>query len=101
VGQVPNVPELAGILGCRVASLPLTYLGLLLGAAFKSKLLWAGVVEKMDKRLAGWKRLYLSKRGRVTLIKNTLSSLPTYFLSLFPIPKSVAHRLEKLQRDFL
>jgi hypothetical protein len=35
------------------------------------------------------------------LINNTLSNLPTYFLSLFPIPVGVANRLEKLQRDFL
>uniref|UniRef100_A0A2N9GTW6 Reverse transcriptase domain-containing protein n=1 Tax=Fagus sylvatica TaxID=28930 RepID=A0A2N9GTW6_FAGSY len=100
VVQVPNVPEMAGILGCQVASLPLKYLGLPLGASFKSKVLWDRVVEKMEKHLAGWKRLYLSKGGRVTLIKSTLSSIPTYFLSLFPIPMSVANRLEKLQRDF-
>jgi hypothetical protein len=37
----------------------------------------------------------------VTLIKSTLSNLPTYFLSLFPISVSVAYRLEKLHRDFL
>ena len=37
----------------------------------------------------------------MTLIKSTLSSLPTYFLSLLPIPAGVAHRLEKIQRDFL
>jgi exonuclease III len=101
VGPVPNVPELAGILGCSVASLPLTYLGLPLGASFKMKSIWAGVVERMEKRLAGWKRLYLSKGGRVTLIKSTLSSIPTYYLSLFPIPMSIACRIEKLQRDFL
>jgi len=47
------------------------------------------------------KRMYLSKGGRVTLIKSTLSNLPTYFLSLFPIPSSVASRIEKLHRDFL
>jgi hypothetical protein len=58
-------------------------------------------VKKMEKRLARWKRLYLSKGGRVTLIKSTLSSIPTYFLSLFPIPMSVAHKIEKLQQDFL
>ena len=29
------------------------------------------------------------------------SSLPTYFLSLFTIPKSVAARLESIQRNFL
>ena len=101
MGPVPNVPELAGILGCSVASLPLTYLGLPLGASFKMKSIWARVVEKMEKRLVGWKRLYLSKGGRVTLIKSTLSSLPTYYLSLFPIPMSIACKIEKLQRDFL
>jgi hypothetical protein len=47
------------------------------------------------------KRMYLSKGGRVTLIKSTLSNLPTYFLSLFPIPSSVVSRIEKLHRDFL
>jgi hypothetical protein len=59
------------------------------------------IVEKMGRKLAGWKKMYLSKGGRLTLIKSTLSNLATYFLSLFPIPMSVAHRLEKLQRDFL
>jgi hypothetical protein len=35
------------------------------------------------------------------LIKSTLSNLPTYFLSIFPIPVGVANRLEKFQRNFL
>ena len=35
------------------------------------------------------------------LIKSTLSNLPTYFLSLFPIPASVANQIEKLQWNFL
>ena len=52
-------------------------------------------------QLAGWKRMYLFKGGKVTFIKSTLSSLPTYFLSLFPIPIKVAKRMEELQRDFL
>jgi hypothetical protein len=55
----------------------------------------------VEQRLAGWKRLYLSKGGKLTLIKSTLSNLPTYYLSLFPLPMSVAWRIEKLQRDFL
>jgi hypothetical protein len=45
--------------------------------------------------------MYLSKGGMVTLIKSTISNLPTYFLSLFPLPASVANRIEKLHRDFL
>ena len=35
------------------------------------------------------------------LLKNMLSSLLTYFLSLFTILTHVANKIEKLQRDFL
>ncbi|KAJ9689707.1 hypothetical protein PVL29_012417 [Vitis rotundifolia] len=62
---------------------------------------WEGVEERMRRRLARWKRQYLSKGGRITLIKSTLASIPVYQMSIFRMPKSVAKRLEKLQRDFL
>ena len=42
-----------------------------------------------------------TKGGRLTLLKSTLSSLPTYYLSLFTIPQHVADRLERIQRNFL
>jgi hypothetical protein len=45
--------------------------------------------------------MYLSKGGRVTLIKSTLSNLPMYFMSLFPFPVSVANYLEKVSMRFL
>jgi endonuclease/exonuclease/phosphatase family metal-dependent hydrolase len=101
VGDVPHLEELVQLLGCKQSVLPMQYLGLPLGATFKEMAIWNPVLERVEKRLASWKRLYLSKGGKVTLIKSTLSSIPTYFLSLFPIPARVANRLEKLQRDFL
>jgi hypothetical protein len=101
IGQVEDVDYLAHILGCRHGSLPMTYLDLPLGASFKSISIWNGVLEKVEQRLASWQTLYLSKGGRVTLIHSTLFSIPTYYLSLFPIPVSVAKRPERLQREFL
>ena len=101
VGEVHNLDVLVGLLGCRHSSLPLKYLGLPLGTKFKELSIWNPILEKTERRLVGWKRLYLSKGGKVTLIKSTLSSLPTYFLSILPIPRKVANRMEKLQRDFL
>lgn len=59
------------------------------------------IIERMKKRLARWNTLYLSKGGKVMLIKSTLSSLPTYFMSLFPIHVNVANCIEQLQRNFL
>jgi hypothetical protein len=35
------------------------------------------------------------------MLKSTLSNLPTYYLSLFPIPVGVVKRFERLQREFL
>ena len=77
IGEVNNVHALATILGCRVGALPMTSLGMLLGASNKSPSIWNPILEKIERRLAGWKKLYLSKRGRLTLLKSTLSSLPT------------------------
>uniref|UniRef100_A0A2N9GI39 Reverse transcriptase domain-containing protein n=1 Tax=Fagus sylvatica TaxID=28930 RepID=A0A2N9GI39_FAGSY len=82
VGKVPNLEDLAG-------------------ANFKSKSISDPILEKMGHKLSGWQRMYLSKGGKVTLIKSTLSSLPTYFMSLFLNPASVALRIDKIQRDFL
>ena len=101
VGTVVHLQHLADILCCRTGTLPLLYLSLPLGASFKASSIWNPILEKIERRLAGWKRIYLSKGGRLTLLKSTLSSLPTYYLSLFTIPKHVAARIEKLQRDFL
>ena len=98
VGEVNNLDALANILHCRVGSLPMKYLGMgmPLGTSFKTASIWNPILKKMEKKLSGWKRLYLFKGGRLMLLKSTLSSLPTYFLSLFTIPKVVAARLESI-----
>ena len=96
VGAVHNIELLVAVLGCKQGSLPMKYLGLSLGEKFKDKTIWNPILEKMERKLAGWKKLYLSKGGRVTLIKSTLSNLPTYYLSLFPIPALVANRIARL-----
>jgi hypothetical protein len=101
VGEVPNLSDLDESLCCHIGELPLSYLEMPLGASYKATAVWNPILEKMERRLLGWQKLYLSKGGRLTLLRSTLSSLPTYFLSLFTIPISVAHRIEKLQRDFL
>ena len=80
IGEVVDVHALAEILGYRVGTFPMSYLGMLLGASHNSPSIWNPILEKIEWKLAGWKRLYLSKGGRLMLLKNTLSSPPTYFL---------------------
>ncbi|RVW80749.1 putative ribonuclease H protein [Vitis vinifera] len=101
VGEVDEVDEMATELGCRVGQLPVVYLGLPLGAPNKASSVWYGMEERVRRRLALWKCQYISKGGRITLIKATMASMPLYQMSLFRMPKTVARRLEKLPRDFL
>jgi hypothetical protein len=80
-----------------VSSLPVKYLGLPLGASCKVKYIWDDII----------------KSDRITLIKSTLSNLPTFCFVLFgfffcvcacvshfPHPLGLTNRIEKLEWDF-
>ena len=61
IGDVAQLEVLTNILGCKLSFLPITYLGLPLGATFKDRKVWDGVLLRIQNRLAGWKGRYLSK----------------------------------------
>ncbi|RVX07794.1 hypothetical protein CK203_021806 [Vitis vinifera] len=67
IGDVEEVDELAVELGCRVGQLPAVYLGLPLGVSNKAVSGWDVVEEKVRRRLALWKRQYISKGGESLL----------------------------------
>lgn len=87
MGCTSNVGDLVGVLNCEVASLPISYLGLPLGAKSFSMAIWNPVIKRMSRKISGWKGQYLSKGGKVVLLKSALASVPIYFLSLFQAPK--------------
>ncbi|XP_026409970.1 uncharacterized protein LOC113305077 [Papaver somniferum] len=101
VGEVPNLALWAEEFGCAIDCLPFQYLGMSLGAKSSSKRIWDLIIEKFDARLSVWRRISLSKGGKLVLIKCILSSLPTYYFSLFKAPISVIKILEKKMRNFL
>ena len=82
----------ASLLGCKVGKLLASNL---LGAPNKHYGVWDSIEERFKRKL------YLSKGGRLVLLKSNLSNLPIYFMSLFVIPKKVRIRLEIIQKDFL
>ncbi|KAK0606106.1 hypothetical protein LWI29_034196 [Acer saccharum] len=85
---------------CASSSLPIMYLGLPLGGNARKEALWNPIICKVKEILAPWKRGFMSKGGRLVFIKAVLSSLPSYFMSIFSIPVGVAKKIEKLQREF-
>ncbi|KAK2656145.1 hypothetical protein Ddye_009197 [Dipteronia dyeriana] len=90
----------ATLFKCKEAKLSILYLGMPLGARPSSQPFWNSVMSRIKNRLAPWKKKYLSKWGRLVLIKSVLGCLPTYFMSVFQIPVCVAKTIEKSQRSF-
>ena len=83
-----------------VGSLPMKYLGLPLSTGKIRKAEWQPVVDKVERRLAGWKERVLSKGGRLVLLRSVLSAIPTFYLSTFKIPVGIEKRLSGLMRRF-
>ena len=64
------VSRLASILDCQETKWPLSYLDLPLGGNPNSIGFWDPVVEKVARRLDGWKKAFLLLGGRITLIQS-------------------------------
>ena len=61
IGEVNDVHALVETLGCRVGALLMTYLGMLLGASHKSPSIWNPILEKIERKLEGWKNCIYRK----------------------------------------
>ncbi|XP_026451080.1 uncharacterized protein LOC113351280 [Papaver somniferum] len=101
VGDVPDLAIWEEEFGCSTDCLPFMYLGMPLGTKSGSKVIWDPIFEKFDARLFVWIRISLSRGGKLALLKCILSSLPTYYFSLFKAPASVIKILEKKMCNFL
>lgn len=56
--------RIASILGCGIGSLLGNYLGLPLGSK-PSESFWKGIIDRFNKKLAGWKGSTLSQAGKI------------------------------------
>jgi hypothetical protein len=85
----------------HMASFPCIYLGLPLHFKRPSRDMMHLVIQKVGNRLPGWKRGFLSYPGRELLVKFVLSAMPTYFLTVYKMPKWKIYRIDKFRRSFL
>ncbi|KAK4383980.1 hypothetical protein Sango_3102300 [Sesamum angolense] len=88
-------------LGFQEGSLPIKYLGIPLTSSRLTIADCRPLLDKVDTRLAGWNHQTMSYAGRLQLIKSVLSTLHTYWASVFILPKGVLKNLEKKMRTFL
>eukprot|EP00253_Pinus_taeda_P006725 PITA_06725 len=78
-----------------------TYLGLPIISGINKRALWSGIISKMKKKIAAWGGHWLTKGGKVVLIKSVLSAYPIFQAAFLLAPRNVMEQISKLLREFL
>jgi hypothetical protein len=94
------VNEIAQAIGCKVASLPFTYLGLPLGTTRPRIHDLTPVVTRLERRLCSISS-FLSQGARLQLVQSALSSMNTYFLCSLSVPDGINKQFERILRQCL
>jgi len=93
--------EFAKIFCCKKSNFPIKYLGVPLHFNKLRREDLQPIVDKILKRIAGWKGRLLSYAGRLTLLKSCLASIPIYLLSIIKFPKWAIDLINSHMSHFL
>jgi mannosylglycoprotein endo-beta-mannosidase len=80
---------------------PCRYLGLPLGFRKPRKIDVQPLFDSAVSSLKGWRGILMTKKGRLTLINSVITSIATYFLTIFPAEKWIIKSFNKLWRNVL
>lgn len=92
--------HLARTFGCKVGSMPFTYLGLPLGTTKPSFQEFSPLLSKIEKRLTGISNL-LSYHGRLILVNSVFSALPTFYMCSLKIPPQIIKQIDIYRKHCL
>eukprot|EP00253_Pinus_taeda_P031126 PITA_31126 len=80
---------------------PFKYLGFWLKPDTYKKEDWNWLIAKLEARISHWSFRWLSRAGRVTLLKSILLAIPIYWAALTWIPKGIMEKIRRLCCRFL
>ena len=77
-----------------------TYLGLLAIVGRSRIRAFKSIKDRVCKRLQDWKIKFLSQAGKEILLKAVIQAIPTYYMSMFKVPKSLCSEINSLMSRF-
>eukprot|EP00253_Pinus_taeda_P034952 PITA_34952 len=80
---------------------PFKYLGFWLKPDAYKKEDWNWLIAKIEARISHWSYRWLSRAGRLTLLKSVLLAIPVYWAALTWIPKGILEKIRRLCCRFL
>jgi hypothetical protein len=92
--------HIAGLFGCKIGSLPFTYLGLPLGTTKPSLEEYSPLLTRIERRITGISK-FLSYHGRLILVNSVLSALPTFYMCSLKIPPQIIKQIDVYRKHCL
>lgn len=92
--------SICSILRFPSATFPFPYLGVLISPKRIAVASFTPTVDKICRTYARLKLSHLSPTAKTTLINSSILSIPTYYLSVYPIHDSILSEISKLVREF-
>ena len=81
--------QLCTTLNIMTEALTDKYLGLLVNVGMDKIDCFQFLIERIIKKISGWKEKLLSTGGKEILLKAVIQAIPTYAMSVFKIPKKI------------
>lgn len=95
-----KVELIAGLLGCKVGSMPFNYLGLPMGTTIPKVIDFAPLVDRVERRLT-ISSAFLPQGGKLTLINYVLSIILTYYMCSLELSLTVIKAIDTARKNGL
>ncbi|KAK3184524.1 hypothetical protein Dsin_031810 [Dipteronia sinensis] len=86
--------EILNEMGFVEGKFPFTYLGVPIVDGKLRVSQFDPLIQKISKKIEGWKSRLLSQGGRLVLLRHVLSSMPLHLLSVLNKPKTVFKKIQ-------
>lgn len=89
-----GVDVYASMLGCKIDTGPISYLGATLGANPRSVRFWDPLIHKFSAKINSYDASRVSLAGKTVLLRAAIDNIPIYWFSMYRMPEMVANKLE-------
>ncbi|XP_048502752.1 uncharacterized protein LOC125498565 [Beta vulgaris subsp. vulgaris] len=76
------------------------YLGIPSISGRSKRAVFDSLLDRIWKKLQGWKEKYLSRAGKEILLKSVIQAIPTYLMGVYKLPCSVTQKIHSAMAQF-
>ncbi|XP_024626573.1 uncharacterized protein [Medicago truncatula] len=98
--QLEEKNMICNMMGAKAVEAQSRYLGFPIPFGRSKKVVFSVVMDRVWKKVKGWKERFLSRAGKETLIKAVAQAIPNYILSCYKMPVGCCKEIDSMLAKF-